>query len=202
MISSVRLTPEESGSIKAQLQRRMSIWSVGIAAVLAISVAGAGSLWMVTRPTAGAETDDGGRAALAIQWGRARRMRAVRDSVRIADSVTAAKAKAESQRLATAAMNRDARASSAPTVPSAAPMSVPVNAGKVRLRVFPANAQIFVDDRLLGTGVVMDSVLSSGTRRLRVSAQGFAPVDTTFEVTVGQTTSLSTINLKPREGGR
>jgi hypothetical protein len=48
----------------------------------------------------------------------------------------------------------------------------------------------------------MDSVLASGTRRLRVSAQGFAPVDTTFEVTVGQTTSLSTINLKPREGGQ
>ena len=126
----------------------------------------------------------------------------MRDSIRVADSVSAAKARADSQRVSQAVLVRETRApspaSAGPTQPAT---TAAVDGGKVRLRVFPANAQIFVDDRLLGTGVVMDSVLSTGTRRLRVSAQGFEPVDTTFEVTGGQTTSLSTITLKPREGG-
>jgi hypothetical protein len=74
--------------------------------------------------------------------------------------------------------------------------------GKIRLRVYPTNAQIFVDDRLMGTGIVMDSVLAAGTRRLRITAQGFDPHETTFEVTDGQTTSLSPITLKPRDGAR
>lgn len=196
MISSVRLTPDDGRSIRARLKRRMSLWTVALAAGVTIAVAGAGALWMV----AGAQDDGtGGRAALAIQWNRARRMRAARDSARIADSVTAAKAKAESLRLAAAASARETRP---PSVPSAtARPNAAMDGGKVRLRVYPANAQIFVDDRLLGTGIVIDSVLSPGTRRLRVSAQGFAPLETTFEVTGGQTTSLSPITLKPREGG-
>jgi serine/threonine protein kinase len=200
MVSSVRLTPAGQPSLLSQLQRRVSVWALGIAAVLAVAVIGSGTLWVVSR--ADAQADDGGRSALAIQWGRARRMRAERDSVRIADSISAAKARASSQRVSQALPVREPRpASSAADTPPAAVPAPSVGGGKVRLRVFPANAQIFVDDRLLGTGVVMDSVLSSGTRRLRVSAQGFEPVDTTFEVTGGQTTSLSTITLKPREGG-
>jgi hypothetical protein len=99
--------------------------------------------------------------------------------------------------VAAAAARSRAASAGAPTAAD----SAPVDGGRIRLRVYPSTAQIFVDDRLLGTGVVYDSVLAPGTRRLRVSAQGFAPVDTTFEVAGGQTTSLSPIRLKPREGG-
>jgi tRNA A-37 threonylcarbamoyl transferase component Bud32 len=197
MISSVRLTPDRGRSIGAQLKRRMSVWTVALAAGVTIAVAGAGTLWMATGAGAQDTADDGGKAALAIQWGRARRMRAMRDSARIADSVNAAKARADSARLASAA--REPRASGVSAAPRPA---APADGGKVRLRVYPANAEIFVDDRLLGTGIVIDSVLAPGTRRLRVSAQGFAPLETTFEVTSGQTTSLSPISLKPREGGQ
>ena len=201
MISSVRLTPSDGRSIRARLTRRISGLTVALAAGVTIAVAGAGALWMV----AGAQSDDGddGRAALAIEFGRARRMRAARDSARIADSVATAKAQADSVRLAAAAVPREPR--SAPTPSPAATVASrergAAEGGKVRLRVYPPNAEIYIDDRLLGMGIVMDSVLSPGTRRLRVSAQGFAPLDTTFEVTSGQTTSLSPIMLKPREGG-
>jgi hypothetical protein len=199
MISSVRLTPDAGRpSISRRLQRRMSMWAVGIAAALAIAVAGAGTLFMVTRTGMASEGADDGRAALAIQWGRARRMRAARDSARIADSVSAARAKVEAARLAAAAIPRQAPGASA----LAPRPTLAAEGGKVRLRVYPAQAQIFVDDRLLGTGVVMDSVLAAGTRHLRVSAQGFEPLETTFEVTSGQTISLSPITLKAREGGK
>jgi serine/threonine protein kinase len=199
MVSSVRLTPNDGRSILAQLQRRMSIWAVALAAGLVLAVTGASALWTVTSPTGVSSADDGGRSALAIQWGRARRMRAARDSARIADSVSAANAKAESARLASAASARESRS----VTPSASPRqpAAIVDGGKVRLRVYPANAQIFVDDRLMGTGIVIDSVLSAGTRHLRVSAQGFEPFETTFEIAGGQTTSLSPIKLKVREGG-
>ena len=74
--------------------------------------------------------------------------------------------------------------------------------GKVRLRVYPPAAEIYVDDRLLGSGVVIDSLLPVGSRRLRVQAQGFESHEATFEISSGQTTSLGSINLKPRDGGR
>ncbi len=67
--------------------------------------------------------------------------------------------------------------------------------------MYPPAAQIYVDDRLLGSGVVMDSILPIGSRRLRVQAQGFDSHETTFEITGGQTTSLGSITLKPRDGG-
>ena len=202
MISSVRLTPENSRSIRTKLRRRISGWTVAMAAGVTVAVVGAGALWMV----AGAQNDDSddGRAALAIEFGRARRMRAARDSARIADSVNLAKARADSMRAVAArrlsqpvATTADASAPRTPTSRA----TIGGETGKVRLRVYPPNAQIFVDDRLLGTGIVMDSVLAPGTRRLRVTAQGFAPLDTTFEVTSGQTTSLTPIMLKPPGGG-
>ena len=196
MISSVRLTPDDGRSIRSRLKRRISLWTVALAASVTVAVAGAGALWMV----AGAQ-DDGadGRASLAVQWNRTRRMRAARDSARIADSVTAARAQSESRRLTAAATARETRSASG--ADAAIRVDPARDGGKIRLRVYPSNAQIFVDDRLLGTGIVIDSVLAAGTRRLRVIAQGFAPLDTTFEVTVGETTSLSPITLKPREGG-
>ena len=198
MISSVRLTPDDGRSIRSRLKRRMSTWTVAMAAGVTLAVTGAGALWLAT--AAGAQEDGGGRAAVAMQWSRARRMRAARDSARVADSVAAAKAKADSARRVAVDASRAARPASNGT-PMASAARAPVDGGRIRLRVYPSSAQIFVDDRLLGTGVVYDSLLAPGTRRLRVSAQGFTPVDTTFEVAGGQLTSLSPIRLKPREGG-
>jgi hypothetical protein len=198
MISSVRLTPDDGRSIRARLKRRMSTWTVAMAAGVTLAVGGAGALWFATTADAQDGTGVVGRATLAMQWSKARRMRIARDSARVADSLAIVKARADSLRVAAAA--RASRAS-VPDVAAAGSEGAPKDGGKVRLRVYPSTAQIFVDDRLLGTGIVYDSVLAPGTRRLRVSAQGFAPVEMTFEVTGGEITSLSPITLKPREGG-
>jgi hypothetical protein len=69
--------------------------------------------------------------------------------------------------------------------------------GKVRIRAYPATAQIIVDQRTLGSGVVIDSTVPAGQRRLRVSAPGYVTFDTLFTVSSGQTTQLPRINLRP-----
>jgi hypothetical protein len=206
MISSVRLTPPHVPSLRTRLGQRMSRPLLALTSGATLAIAGAGAWWVATLP-AQAAADDGGVSAWAIEYGRARRMRAARDSARIADSVAAATARADSARAA-ARLARAVNGSGA-AAPSASAMNGGGRAardergsGKIRLRVYPTNAQIFVDDRLMGTGIVMDSVLAAGTRRLRISAQGFDPHETTFEVTDGQTTSLSPITLKPRDGAR
>jgi predicted Ser/Thr protein kinase len=69
--------------------------------------------------------------------------------------------------------------------------------GKVRIRAYPATAQILVDQRALGSGVVIDSLVTAGQRRLRVVAPGYVTFDTVFTVAAGQTTQLPRINLRP-----
>jgi hypothetical protein len=74
-----------------------------------------------------------------------------------------------------------------------------VPGGKIRIRAEPLNAaEIWVDDRLLGIGVVIDSVLPAGLRRLRIVAPGFDTHDATFEVLSGETNNLGMIPLRPR----
>lgn len=71
----------------------------------------------------------------------------------------------------------------------------PLPTGKLRVSAFPRSALIVVDDRLLGEGVVMDSVLTIGEHRLRVSAPGFVPFDTTITIEEGVTTPIPRIQL-------
>jgi hypothetical protein len=78
-----------------------------------------------------------------------------------------------------------------------------VPGGKIRIRAEPLNAaEIWVDDKLLGTGVVIDSMLPAGTRRLKIVAPGFNTHETTFEVVSGETNNLGMITLIPRGENR
>jgi hypothetical protein len=80
---------------------------------------------------------------------------------------------------------------------AARPDLVRMTPGKIRIRAYPAAAAILVDGRELGTGVVIDSLVSAGRRKLRVTAPGYVTYDTTFTVAPGETTQLPRIELQP-----
>jgi hypothetical protein len=71
--------------------------------------------------------------------------------------------------------------------------------GKIRIRAYPTDAEILLDGRLLGRGVVVDSAVASGTRRLRIVAPGYRTLDTTITVPPGETAQLGTLRLVPAE---
>jgi serine/threonine-protein kinase len=71
--------------------------------------------------------------------------------------------------------------------------------GRLRVRAFPADAEIRVDGRVLGQGVVFDSVLRAGARRLRVSAPGYQTLDTLVTIIADEITSLARITLPVQE---
>jgi hypothetical protein len=95
------------------------------------------------------------------------------------------------------------KASPAPRVAAAAPSSTvvaplaPPPSGKLRVRVLPGDAAIYVDGRLLGTGAVIDSVLPAGARQLHVVSEGYRSYDTLVTVAPDSTTVLGTLTLKP-----
>jgi hypothetical protein len=68
--------------------------------------------------------------------------------------------------------------------------------GKVRIRVLPSAADIFIDGQPVGEGAVFDVDVAAGQRRLHISAPGYSDFDTTFVVVAGQTTQLNRIALK------
>jgi serine/threonine protein kinase len=74
--------------------------------------------------------------------------------------------------------------------------------GRLRVRAFPADAEIRVDGRLLGQGVVLDSAVRAGSRRLRVSAPGYKSFDTTVTVVADEITALSRITLPTQDPER
>lgn len=69
--------------------------------------------------------------------------------------------------------------------------------GKLRVRVYPTDADIVVDGRTLGRGVVVDSVVAAGPRRLHVEAPGYLPLDTVVVVRSGETAQIGTLRLTP-----
>jgi serine/threonine protein kinase len=75
----------------------------------------------------------------------------------------------------------------------------PKPVGRLRVRAFPADAEIRVDGRVLGQGVVFDSVLRAGARRLRVSAPGYQTLDTLVTIIADEITSLARITLPVQE---
>jgi hypothetical protein len=84
-------------------------------------------------------------------------------------------------------------------VDSAPSATEPKAVGRLRVRAFPADAEIRVDGRVLGLGVVLDSVVRAGARRLRVTAPGHEPFDTTITVVADEITALSRITLPLQE---
>jgi hypothetical protein len=69
----------------------------------------------------------------------------------------------------------------------------------IRARAYPVDAEITVDGQSLGRGVVLDSPIPAGRRRVRVRAPGYADFDTTIVIVAGQTTQLPRVTLQPTE---
>jgi serine/threonine protein kinase len=100
----------------------------------------------------------------------------------------------------------------APVAPPIAASSRPVDStprvveakplGRLRVRAFPADAEIRVDGRLLGQGVVLDSAVRAGSRRLRISAPGYKSFDTIVTVVADEITALSRITLPTQDPQR
>ena len=68
--------------------------------------------------------------------------------------------------------------------------------GKLRLRTVPATAQIFVDGQAVGVGSLIDYEVAAGQRQIKISAPGYADLDTTITVTAGATLRLGELTLK------
>jgi hypothetical protein len=87
-----------------------------------------------------------------------------------------------------------------PTMPaSIAQPAVDTATGKLRVRAFPGDALIMIDNETIGQGAVVDRDVLAGERRLRILAPGYVDFDTTIVVTAGTTTRLSAIELKAVE---
>lgn len=174
----VRLTPQGPMAITAERQvpgeRRRSVLVGAVAATLVLSAIGAGMLRPWERPlvpsTAVASTVPSTSA----------------------DSVPARSGPGE---VATEQSRpRDARIGRSRAV-EAGPSATTARLGLARIRAYPTNAQIEVDDLVKGVGVVLDASVAAGTRRLRVKAPGYRTFDTTFTVLAGETTQLPRIAL-------
>jgi serine/threonine protein kinase len=74
--------------------------------------------------------------------------------------------------------------------------------GRLRVRAFPADAEIRVDGRLLGQGVVLDSAVRAGPHRLRITAPGYKSFDTTITLVADEITALSRITLPTQDPER
>ena len=84
----------------------------------------------------------------------------------------------------------------ADSIAAAAIAPVDTTPGKMRIRVLPLDAVLYLDGRELGTGVVIDAPIPPGHRTLRVVGQGYQEFDTVLTVVPGQTINLGTITLK------
>jgi len=73
--------------------------------------------------------------------------------------------------------------------------AAPAN-GKLRLRTVPATAQIFVDGQAVGVGSLMDFEVAAGQRQLRITAPGYAELDTLITVDPGATVRIGQVSLK------
>lgn len=73
---------------------------------------------------------------------------------------------------------------------AAVPPATTVATGKIRVRADPPDAEILIDGKPAGRGVLVDYDLPIGSRRVRISAQGYASFDTTIVVRAGETTAL------------
>jgi serine/threonine-protein kinase len=82
---------------------------------------------------------------------------------------------------------------------AAAPTAEAKPMGRLRVRAFPADAEIRVDGQLLGLGVVLDSTVRAGSRRLRVSAPGYKSFDTTVTIVADEITALARITLPTQD---
>jgi hypothetical protein len=96
------------------------------------------------------------------------------------------------------AQTRRARAARrrADSIAATAVAPVDTTPGKMRIRVLPLDAVLYVDGRQIGTGAVIDAPIPPGRRTLRVVSQGYQEFDTLLTIVPGQSINLGTIPLK------
>ncbi len=80
------------------------------------------------------------------------------------------------------------------------PASDPGLAATLRILTNPANAEILLDGKPVGTGAVFDHPLPAGARRIVARARGYADFDTTVSVAAGDLVNLGRVSLLPRTG--
>jgi hypothetical protein len=85
----------------------------------------------------------------------------------------------------------------AESIRAAAALRAVRDSGMLRLRVYPVDAEIVVDGRVVAQGVALDVSLPVGTRRLSVRAPGYAQYDTSFVVARDRITQLRRVDLGP-----
>ena len=103
---------------------------------------------------------------------------------------------------ALATQSRPSDSVTTPTNDSAVrtPTPAPPPPGSLRVLANPANAQILVDGRVIGTGSAVDERLAAGTRRITLRATGYVSFDTTVTVRSGALVNLGRVVLRPRGG--
>ena len=179
----VRLTPTGPEAIAdarpALGQRRRSALVGAALATIVLSAIGAGLLRPWERAPAPATLAVAGPFAVAP---------APIDSTRALPDTGMA---ALEQPAAPAAATRS-RQAAAPGSASVTPAAQP---GFVRIRAYPADAQILIDDQVAGVGVVLDASVPKGAHRLRVKAPGYRTFDSTFSVLAGELTQIPKITL-------
>ena len=74
--------------------------------------------------------------------------------------------------------------------------------GTLRVASRPADARILVDGAALGQGAVIDRRISAGRHRIRISAAGYTPFDTSLMVRVGDAINLGRVTLLPLGSSR
>jgi hypothetical protein len=175
LTSSVRLTPQSEQAVTPRA-RWMSRPLMVTTLIAALGVFGAATVIM-RRPPAAAPT------------------------LAIATPADAQPAASSLQPVVSPPPKRDSVVASRPAAsPAEDPKPEPPKAvGRLRVRVFPADAEIRVDGRVLGQGVVFDSILRAGIRRLRVSAPGYQTLDTLVTIIADEITSLARITLPVQE---
>jgi serine/threonine-protein kinase len=94
---------------------------------------------------------------------------------------------------------RPAQQALRPDAHAAAPAPEPT--GLLRLRTLPPDAEVVVDDSLVGVGGLLDFEVRAGRRRLRISAPGYVTLDTLIAVDAGVTVRLGQVTLRRNEDG-
>ena len=84
-----------------------------------------------------------------------------------------------------------------PAAPRAQPTPADAGTGTIRLRTDPPSADIFVDGKKAGVGVLFDYVAPAGERRIEVQAAGYQRYVRTVIVTRDGLASLGTVTLQP-----
>lgn len=71
--------------------------------------------------------------------------------------------------------------------------------GRLRLSTTPPDAQILVDRRSVGVGIVYDLPVAAGTRRIQARSAGYVTYDTVVSFSADQLVNLGRVTLRARD---